>query len=99
MPRLQTAAGAFLCIFEKNGSPMLLTVEGIYQDGQIYLNDKIPFETEKKVIVTFLEDVVTAPEKSRLTPSNFSFAKTREALNNFTGSFSDEVIRERRDSL
>lgn len=78
---------------------MLLTVEGIYQDGQIYLNDKIPFETEKKVIVTFLEDADTKPEKIRLTPGHFSFAKTREALTNYTGSFSDEVIRERRDSL
>ena len=54
---------------------MLLTVEGTYQEGQIYLNDKIPFKTEKKVIVTFLEDVVTTPEKARLTPGNFSFEK------------------------
>jgi hypothetical protein len=78
---------------------MLVSVEGIYQNGQVYLNDKVPFENETKVIVTFLEEPATTPKHKRLTMKSFSFAKTREALKNYKGSFSDEVIQERREAL
>lgn len=78
---------------------MLVTVEGIYQNGQIHLNDKVPFENEKKVIVTFLEDPINKQARARLTPDSFSFRKTREAFKNYKGSFSAAVIEERRKSL
>ena len=78
---------------------MLVAVEGVYQNGQVYLNDKVPFENETKVIVTFLEDPAMKPKHKRLTLANFSFSKTREALKDYKGSFSDEVIKERRESL
>ncbi len=31
---------------------MLVAIEGIYHNGQIHLNDKVPFDQETKVIVT-----------------------------------------------
>lgn len=37
---------------------MLVAVEGIYHNGQVHLNDKVPFDHETKVIVIFLEDPV-----------------------------------------
>ena len=77
---------------------MLLTVEGTYQNGQIRLNDDIPFKTETKVIVTFLNDTETRPKKIRLSADSFSFKKTRNALKDHKGSFSDELINERRQS-
>ena len=78
---------------------MLVTVEGIYHNGQVHLNDKIPFDHEMKVIVTFLEDPITKPKTKRLTFNDFSFRKTLEALSGYKGSFSDAVIEERREPL
>ncbi|SOD91744.1 hypothetical protein [Spirosoma fluviale] len=78
---------------------MLVAVEGIYQNGQVYLHDKVPFENETKVIVTFLEDPTKKPESKRLTMNNFSFRKPRDVLKDHKGSLSDEVIKKRRESL
>ena len=78
---------------------MLLTVEGTYQNGQIYLHDAVSFDTEKKVIVTFLADAPSPAATTRLKASNFSFQKTQEALKTYTGSFSEDVIKERRESI
>ena len=78
---------------------MLVAVEGVYQNGQVHLHDKVPFENETRVIVTFLEDPATKSTPKRLTLADFSFRKTRAALNDYKGSFSDEVIKERRESL
>jgi hypothetical protein len=78
---------------------MLVAVEGVYQNGQVYLNDKVPFENETKVIVTFLDDPIIKSKAKRLTLDDFSFRKTREALKGYKGSFSDAVIKERRESL
>ena len=78
---------------------MLVAVEGTYHNGQVHLNDKVPFDHETKVIVTFLEDPATMPKPKRLTLNDFSFSKTREALRTHKGSFSDAVIQERRESL
>lgn len=78
---------------------MLISVEGIYHNGQIRLNDKVSFDQETKVIVTFLEDPETTPKAKRLTFDDFSFRRTREALSQHKGSFSDAVIEERRESL
>ncbi len=76
---------------------MLLTVEGTYQNGQIRLNDDVPFTDERKVIITFLDDDV-ATDRAHLTIDSFSFRQMREAFRNYKGSFSDEVINERRTS-
>lgn len=78
---------------------MLLTIEGTYQNGQIHLNDEVPFVQKKKVIVTFLEEATDSATPNRLTLDSFSFKKTRAALKTDQGSFSDEVIKERRKSL
>ena len=78
---------------------MLVTVEGIYHNGQVHLNDKVPFDHDTKVIVTFLEDPTTQPKTKRLSFNDFSFRKTREALSGYKGSFSEAVIEQRRESL
>jgi len=54
------------------------------------------FKTKKpiKVKVTFEED-----KKERLELSDFSFAETQDLLKDFKGSFSDEVIEEKRNAL
>ena len=78
---------------------MLIAVEGVYQNGQVRLNDKVPFENETKVIVTFLEDPVAPSAAKRLTLDDFSFKKTRKALKSYKGFFSDTVAKERREAL
>ncbi len=78
---------------------MLVAVEGTYYNGQVHLNDQVPFDHETKVIVTFLEEPETTPRIKRLTFNDFSFRKTREALSAYKGSFSDAVIQERGESL
>lgn len=40
-----------------------------------------------------------SPTQNRLSFSDFSFSKTRQALENYKGSFSDAVIDERRAEL
>ena len=34
----------------------MITVHGIYEDGQIKLLEEAPLKTKKKVLVTFLDD-------------------------------------------
>ena len=34
----------------------MLAVEGVYQDGQVFLQEKVNFTKQVKVIVTFLEE-------------------------------------------
>jgi hypothetical protein len=55
-----------------------------------------PIKTKKpiRVKVTFEED-----KKERLALSDFSFLETQDLLKDFKGSFSDEVIEERRNAL
>ena len=52
-----------------------------------------------KVIVTFLEDEKKEPQpERRLRFEDFSFAESQKDLAQYTFSFSDEVIAERRGS-
>lgn len=79
---------------------MLVSVEGVYQDGQIRLDDIVSVQNDTKVIVTFLnEKRATQPAPKRLTLDDFSFKQTRELLKDYKGSFSDAVIEERREVL
>jgi hypothetical protein len=70
------------------------TIKGIYYNGQLKL--KSPLKTKKplKVTVTFEEE-----PKKRLALSDFSFLESQELLKDYKGSFSDEVVEERRKAL
>lgn len=76
----------------------MITIEGTYQNGFVKLNKEFSSKEPVKVVVTFLEEVEIPTEK-RLILSDFSFAKSQKALEDYKGSFSDEVIKERRSEL
>lgn len=76
----------------------MVTIEGIYQNGYVKLNRELSVKNPVKVIVTFLDDIEITSEK-RLTLADFSFAKSQKALEDYKGSFSDEVINDRRSEL
>ena len=76
----------------------MVTVVGTYQNGYVKLDKEYLSEKPIKVIVTFLEEIETTSEK-RLSLSDFSFSKSRRALSDYKGSFSDTVIEERRNDL
>jgi len=69
-------------------------INGIYHNGHLKLER--PFRTKKpiKVTVIFEEE-----SKSCLQLSDFSFVETQELLKDYHGSFSDEVVEERRKEL
>jgi hypothetical protein len=76
----------------------MLAVKGIYQRGQLILNEQVPFTEPMTVIVKFLEE----PKKrlpKKLDLAQFSFAQSREMLKNVKGSLSDALIEERRSAL
>jgi hypothetical protein len=69
----------------------MLRVNGIYYNGKLQLDKPIKTKKPLKVVVTFEE-----LNSKRLELSDFSFAETQELLKDYNGSFSDEVIEERR---
>ncbi|EDN69222.1 hypothetical protein BGP_0061 [Beggiatoa sp. PS] len=66
----------------------MLAVEGIYQNGQLLLPEKVEFTQPVKVIVTFLEEKMT-PNGSQLeklvaelyTNDNITFKQAQSLLN------------------
>lgn len=71
---------------------------GTYENGQIKLERDYPSDKPLKVIVTFL-DAIEPASKKRLTFDDFSFVKSRKALEGYKGSFSDALVEERRSEL
>ena len=71
-----------------------MTISGTYFNGKLKL-DK-PFESKKslRVMITFEEE-----NNSDLAINNFSFLETQELLKDYKGSFSDEVVIERRKEV
>jgi hypothetical protein len=72
----------------------MTTITGTYYNGHLKLERPIKTKKPIKVKVTFEED-----KKECLVLSDFSFAETQDLLKDFKGSFSDEVIEERRNAL
>ena len=72
----------------------MTTITGTYYKGQLKLER--PLKTKKPVTVT-----ITFEEESKksLKLSDFSFLETQNLLKDYKGSFSDEVIEERRKAL
>lgn len=73
----------------------MLSIVGTYQNGHLELDREYKNEAPVKVIVTFLEKVNDSSSK-RLQLSDFSFSKSQDALKGYKGSFTEEVIEERR---
>lgn len=76
----------------------MLAIHGIYQNGFVKFDKEISFDNPVKVIVTFLEEMDVKTDES-LKFSDYSFAKSRELLNEYKGSFSESVVEERRSEL
>lgn len=76
----------------------MIAVVGTYQNGYVKLDKEYTTDNPVKVIVTFLEEVQSQADK-RLTLDDFSFYKSQKNLENYKGSFSEEVMEERRTEL
>lgn len=72
----------------------MTTISGTYYNGQLKLERPLKTKKPLKVTVTFEEE-----SKTNLTLSDFSFLETQDLLKDYKGSFSDEVIEERRNAL
>jgi hypothetical protein len=79
----------------------MLTVKGIYKNGEIKLLNNVIFDTQMDVLITFLDDNEINNEKKseKFTKTKFSFKKSRELLSNYKGSLSEAIIEERRSQL
>jgi hypothetical protein len=70
-------------------------VKGTYFNGQLKLDKPVKTRKPAKVTVIFEEE----NKAKRLSLSDFSFLESQELLKDCKGSFSDEVIEERRKDL
>jgi len=73
----------------------MLAIEGIYQNNQLILNQKVSFSKPVKVIVTFLEETTKSP----CDISQFSFEESKAVSNDVKGLLSDAMIEEQDLSL
>lgn len=76
----------------------MIAVNGIYENGNVILDRKIKTKNRVNVVVTFLEEGNLQSPK-RLKSNDFSFKKSRESSNKYTGSLSDEVIEYRKAEI
>ena len=75
----------------------MLTIKGIYENGEVKLLTPVLAKKKIDVIITFLEDVKLENER-KLDFSKFSFDKARNLLKDYKGNLSDAIIEERRNS-
>ncbi len=71
----------------------MISLEGVYEDGVVTLEQSLNYDKPVKVIVTFLEK---EQPKKRLRYEDFSFEKSQKQLEKYNFSLSEEVIKERR---
>lgn len=76
----------------------MLSVRGVYENGEIKFKEKVSITRETPVIITFLEDP-QEEETKKLNLNEFSFNRSKEILKDYKGSLSDTVIEERRSFL
>ena len=72
----------------------MTTRSGTYYNGKLKLEKPLKTKKPLKVKVIYEEG-----SKTSLQVSDFSFLETQELLKDYKGSFSDEVIKERREAL
>ena len=73
----------------------MLKIRGTYFNGQLQLDKPVNLKKPVKVLVTFEEH----GSAQNLKISDFSFIQSQEILKEYKGSFSDEVIEDRRIDL
>ena len=71
----------------------MLSIRGTYYNGKLQLDKPVKTEKPLKVVVTFEDSTI----ENQLTLSDFSFLEMQELLKDVKGSFSDEVVEERRN--
>ena len=76
----------------------MVAVVGTYQNGYVKLDKEYSTNNPVKVIVTFLEDVQSSTDEG-FSLSDFSFLQSQKNLENYKGSFSEELIEERRTEI
>lgn len=76
----------------------MLTVRGIYDNGKVFLKEKVPIDKSTDVLITFLGEPEIR-ESSKLDTKQFSFDKARKLLKEYKGSLSEAVIQERRQEI
>jgi hypothetical protein len=76
----------------------MIAVNGIYENGIVRFDRRIQAKKSIKVIVTFLDEELTA-KTIRLTTKDFSFLKSREKSKRYEGSLSDAIIEDRKAEL
>jgi len=76
----------------------MLSIVGTYQNGYLKLDKDITTKNPVKVIVTFLEEIQNISENG-IDLTDFSFSKSKKNLENFKGSFSGTIVKERRCEL
>ena len=76
----------------------MVAVLGTYQNGYVKLDKDYISNEPVKVIITFLEEIESESVKG-FSASDFSFTESQKNLENYKGSFSDDVIEERRLDL
>lgn len=76
----------------------MLQISGTYHNGILHLDKNFTSKNPVKIVVTFVDEV-EVEQKNELTLSDFTFFETQELLKEYKGSFSDEVISERRSEL
>lgn len=74
----------------------LLTIKGVYENGQISLEETVPSNKMISVIVTFLEE--KQPESKKNVFSSFNFKKSQQLSATLKTSLTDALIEERRES-
>lgn len=67
----------------------MLTIQGIFDGQKIEIVDKIPFNEKKKVLITFLDDMLFT-EKSEITESKHFITKRILGLNRGEYFMSDD---------
>jgi len=91
----------------------MLALNGIYQNGTVILDKPLNLNKTMKVIVTFIDDDFLEYEKMLLTYlvkkeepkkkgidlKKFSFLQSIESTKDFSCSFSEAIIEERRTEL
>jgi hypothetical protein len=69
-----------------------LTIEGIYHDGLVEIQETVDFKGPVRVLVVFIEEIKANNKSS----NKFSFAKSLELSKSSKGSLSDLIVNERR---
>jgi hypothetical protein len=76
----------------------MLSVRGVYENGEVKIKEKVSITRETPVIITFLDDLQDE-ETKKMDLSEFSFNRSKDILKDYKGSLSDTVIEERRSFL